>query len=430
MKNRLVKAIAIVFLLTLLVGILLRLDSGLSVETETWEQELSNADIDAERLAWFVGSGYQGGRGSGAKLLSAINSGDTAAAAEVSALKLPPVINEHYLQGSEEALIRYLKTYTVKARGKLAELVSKGSIQGNNYTRLLNEGIPSSYGLLPPELLEQTWAQFAVGAKHRQLLALRAIYLGDADAAANAFVTDFEKLLALYNEADSFVAKKYLQQMISSDLEAVAQWYRYRLLRNRIVLPEISFKPWHKAVVSEYRWVNQYIGSGELLSQTAAKTGRAEWLGVYLLKKNMTKNRIQKGLGQLERLSYLPASELLQAMADEQSDLGMVEKIRNPASELVDGMYAPLAGFIRRQQYLAGRYILTQAYIDAVAAGKRVENLVNAPFDPLNPTVGPEYDPKKRNYCFASAKQEGAQWCLKVSRPMVVAQPTFSGSSR
>jgi hypothetical protein len=261
-------------------------------------------------------------------------------------------------------------------------------------------------------------------------VALNDIYLGDPDLAMELFVADFAKLLSLYNDADSFVAKKYLQQMIASDMEAMSQWYRYRLLRKPVQLPELAFTPWHKAVVSEYRWISQHIGNGNLLRQTAKQSGRAEWLGVYLLKPNMTKNRIQKGLGQLERLSYLPAEELLAEMPTGASDVGLVEEIRNPASEMLDGLYSPLAGFVRRQQYLAGRYLLTQAYIDATAAGKRVENLVNAPFDPLVPGANPEYDPKERNYCFASAKQEGSQWCLKVSRPMVVSQPSYSGSSQ
>jgi hypothetical protein len=303
-------------------------------------------------------------------------------------------------------------------------------LQGTSYRRLLDEGAPRTNGLLPAAVLEHTWSQVAVGAKQRQLTALRDIYLGDAEQAAKGFIADFEKLLSLYNQADSFVAKKYLQQIIASDLEALSQWYRYRLLRQPVKLPELAFTPWHNAVVSEYRWVTQHIGNGNLLRQTAEKSGRPEWLGAYLLKPNMTKNRIQKGLGSLERLSYLPASELLAEMPNGEPDVGFVERTRNPASKLLDGMYSPLAGFIRRQQFLAGRYLLTQAYIDATSAGKRVETLVNAPFDPLAPTQNPIYDPKKRNYCFASAKQESSQWCLKVSRPMVVAQPTYSGSSR
>jgi hypothetical protein len=63
-------------------------------------------------------------------------------------------------------------------------------------------------------------------------------------------------------------------------------------------------------------------------------------------------------------------------------------------------------------------------------AGKRVENLVNAPFDPLVPRATPEYDPKEHDYCFASAKQEGSQWCLTASRPVVVSQLGYSGSSQ
>lgn len=428
MNNRLTKAIAIVFLLTLFVGILLRIDSGLSAETEAWEQELSSQQVDAQALAWFVGSGYQGGDSSGIKLLAALNAGDKAAIAELNAMKLPVISSEYYIQGGEESLIRFLKTYTVKARGKLAEVVSRGKLQGAAYRRLLDEGAPRTYGLLPSDVLEHTWSQFAVGAKQRQLVALREIYLGNADAAADEFTADLAKLLSLYNQADSFVAKKHLQQIISSDLEALSQWYRYRLVRKPVELPELKFTPWHSAVVSEYRWVSQHIGNGNLLRQTAQKSGRAEWMGAYLLKPNMTKNRIQQGLGSLERLSYLPAEELLAEMPSGEAEVGFVEKIRNPASELLDGMYTPLAGFIRRQQFLAGRYLLTQAYIDATSAGKRVENLVNAPFDPLVPTANPVYDPKKRSYCFESAKQEGNQWCLKVSRPMVVSQPTYSGS--
>jgi hypothetical protein len=430
MNKRFAKAIAIVFLLTLLIGILLRIDSDLTAETDAWEQELASMNIDAAVLAWFVGSGYQGGDSAGAKLLAALNDNDKQAISDLNAEKLPRISSEYYIQGSEESLIRYLKTYAVKARGKLAQVVSRGNLQGHSYRRLLKDGAPRSYGLLPPEVLEHTWGQFAVGAKQRQLVALKDIYLGDPDLAMELFVADFAKLFSLYNDADSFVAKKYLQQMIASDMEAMSQWYRYRLLRKPVQLPELAFNPWHKAVVSEYRWISQHIGNGNLLRQTARQSGRAEWLGAYLLKPNMTKNRIQKGLAQLERLSYLPAEELLAEMSTGSSDVGLVEKIRNPASVTLDGLYSPLAGFIRRQHYLAGRYLLTQAYIDATAAGKRVENLVNAPFDPLVPSANPEYDPKERNYCFASAKQEGSQWCLKVSRPMVVSQPSYSGSSQ
>lgn len=430
MNNRLVKSIAIVSLVTLLIGILLRIDSNLSAEAEAWEQELSNTELNAEQLAWFVGSGYQNGDSVGAKILAALNTNNADAVSEFDRQKLAVITSEYYIPGSEEALIRYLKTYTVKARGKLAEVVSRGSLQGKQYNRLLETGAPKTSGLLPPEVLEHTWAQFAVGAKQHQLAALKDIYLGDPDTALAAFIADFSKLLALYNNADSFVAKKHLQQIISSDLEAISQWYRYRLVRNKVELPELEFSPWHSVVVGEYRWVTQHLANGNLLRQTAQKTGRAEWLGGYLLKTNMTKNRIQKGLGSLERLSYLPASELLAEMPDGSSDVGFIEKIRNPASKMLDGLYSPLAGFVRRQQFLAGRYLLTQAYIDATADGKRVQNLVNAPFDPLVPTANPKYDPKKRNYCFASAKSEGSQWCVKVSRPMVVAQPTFSGSTR
>jgi hypothetical protein len=101
-------------LLTLLVGIFLRIDSDLTAETDAWEQELASMDVDAAALSWFVGSDYQRGDSAGAELLAALNDNDKQAISDLKAEKPPRISSEYYIQGSEESLIRYLKTYAVK----------------------------------------------------------------------------------------------------------------------------------------------------------------------------------------------------------------------------------------------------------------------------------------------------------------------------
>jgi hypothetical protein len=61
--------------------------------------------------------------------------------------------------------------------------------------------------------------------------------------------------------------------MIASNMEAMSQWYRYRLLSKPVQLPELAFNPWHKVVVGECRWISQHIGIGRLLRQTAMQSG-------------------------------------------------------------------------------------------------------------------------------------------------------------